>query len=36
MKPFLDLAPFNLKKYEKHLWGSVTFSKVVGINLQLY
>ena len=25
-----------LKKYEKHSWNSVTFSKVVGFSMQLY
>ena len=32
-----DLVPFvQLKKHEKHPWRSVTFSKVAGLNLQLY
>ena len=32
-----DLVPFvQYKKHEKHLWRSITFSKVTRFSLQLY
>ena len=32
-----DLVPFvQHKKREKHLWGSVNFSKFAGFSLELY